>query len=333
MIRWQAEWEPQEAVWLSWPTSELTWNGDVEKLWTAFSRLVSAITPFTPVWINIKDAYADRLHTFLNKNRCDLSRIVLIPIATNDVWCRDHGATFVCNTNTGTREAVDFRFNAWGGKFPPWELDDRATAEMAKYLRIPTRRSELFLEGGAIEGNGAGTVITTEAVALNPNRNPQWSKTAVENELCQLLGATKIIWLPAGIEGDDTDGHVDDFCRFIDQETILLAQAPSDSPDCTTLERANEILREETTFDIVRLPMPDPIHMRNWRLPTLPASYANFLISNELVLVPIFAQKSDDRALGILTDLFPKHEVKGIDARLFVQEGGAVHCLTQQLPK
>lgn len=331
-VRWPAEWETQQAVWLSWPSSDKTWDKDLAKQWKAFAPLAEAISNHTPVWINISDKFHQELHSFLSTQGLDLTRITLYPIPTNDVWCRDHGATFVQNIETKKLEAVDFRFNAWGGKFPPWDLDDAASEKMANQLGINTRRSDLFLEGGAIEGNGAGSLITTEAVALNENRNPNLSKAAVEQELVRLLGVEQIIWLPAGIEGDDTDGHVDDFCRFTNENTLLLAKADKNSPDGYPLERANEILREQSTFDIIRLPMPEPIKLANWRLPSLPASYANFLISNDLVLVPTFAQKSDSTALGIIQELFPDHQVKGLDSRFFVQEGGAIHCLTQQVP-
>jgi agmatine deiminase len=191
------------------------------------------------------------------------------------------------------------------------------------------------LEGGGIEGNGAGLLLTTEAVLLNPNRNPDWTREEIEAELRRLLGVSRIFWLARGIEGDDTDGHVDDFCRFYAPDQVLLAvESHRDDPNHGILEENRERLRD-LRVEVRDLPMPDRLEVAggDWRLERLPASYANFLITNGAVIVPVFGQpRNDDRALGILRECFPGRAVEGIDARDFVYEGGAVHCLTQQQP-
>jgi agmatine deiminase len=245
----------------------------------------------------------------------------------------------VIDTAANQLRAVDWHFNAWGGKFPPWDLDDAIAQKMAIATDGLHTRSSLFLEGGAIEGNGAGVVITTEAVALNSNRNPDWSKSMVEQELKSCLGAEKIFWLPSGIEGDDTDGHIDDLTRFVAEDMIITAtEKDTKSADYQTLSRNKEMLQDLRTISnssvqIIDLPMPDPLKVDDWRLEHLPASYANFLILNELVIVPIFDQpKNDAQALGILSECFPDRKVIGFDSRDLVLEGGAIHCISQQQP-
>lgn len=335
-IRWPAEWEEQEAVWFSWPHRKDTFQGKYNPVEHTFIQLLSTVARFQKVCINADKNLWKSIREALGTD----PNIELYPHPTNDVWCRDHGATFV--KKEGNLWAVDWHFNAWGGKFPPWELDDQVARHMAEATCAPTDyiRSPLFIEGGAIEGNGAGVVITTEAVALNTNRNPDWNKNEVEAELKRCLGAETIFWLPAGIEGDDTDGHIDDLTRFITEDAILsIATANSKDINYRILKENSERLQDLRTVtgssvEIINLHLPDPIVASDWRLPTLPASYANFLIINGAVIVPTFDQPTnDDRALGILRECFPKREVIGIDCRDILFEGGAVHCLSQQQPR
>lgn len=333
MIHWSAEWEEQAAVWFSWPHRGDTWQGRLTELEKKFALIVRTAARFQQVHINAPK----HCHLRIKKHLIDCSSVTLHDHATNDVWCRDHGATFV--HKNGKLHAIDWRFNAWGGKFPPWDLDDQVAEHMAKAVQCPRYRSPLFLEGGAIEGNGSGLVLTTEAVALNPNRNPDWSKQDVEKELKQCLGCESVFWLPKGIEGDDTDGHIDDLTRFVMEDVIVTAvERDSSSPNYWILEENKERLQDlktckQSKVEIIDLPMPAPIRPKDWRLETLPASYANFLILNGAVLVPLFRQeKADDWALGVLRECFPKREVIGIFCDDIIFEGGAIHCLSQQQP-
>ena len=339
-LHWPAEWEKQERVWFSWPHRADTWPAEkLALIQHQFAHIITTVARFQQVSINAHESLHKGIIKLLASSNCELEKITLHNHPTNDVWCRDHGATFVINKSTNKLRAVDWHFNAWGGKFPPWDLDDAIAEQMAGSMQAEHYRSPLHLEGGAIEGNGSGTLITTEAVALNPNRNPQWSKKDVESELSKALGVTEIFWLPSGIEGDDTDGHIDDLTRFVKEDAIVsIVEKNSKDPNYRILQRNLEMLQDLRTVsgsrvETVELPMPDPLIAENWRLEQLPASYANFLILNEAVLVPTFSQeRNDDQALGILGECFPNREVIGIDCRDIVWEGGAIHCISQQQP-
>lgn len=332
-LRWPAEWEPQEAVWISWPHRDDLWRGGLGELATAYARLAAAISPHAEVRINAAAHMHPALHSALAG-----CRYRLYDHPTDDVWCRDHGGIFVRRSDGGLQVA-DWTFNAWGGKFPPWEHDNEIPRHMAASLGLPRLSSSVILEGGAIEGNGEGLVLTTEAVLLNPNRNPHLTRADIEAEMHRLLGCSSVFWLGQGIEGDDTDGHIDDMVRFVHAEAAVSIFEPDPhSPHYRNLAENNERLQDLRTpsgrrVEIIPLPMPRPLIQHGWRLEQLPASYANFLICNGCVLVPIFMQdKEDDRALGILRECFPGKQVIGFDARLLVLEGGAIHCITQQQP-
>lgn len=332
-IQWPAEWNTQQAVWFSWPHRIDTWGGQINLLEKKFAEIITIASRFQKVKINVAKVLWKRVESALPS----MDNIELYDHATNDVWCRDHGATFTLSKDA--LRAVDFPFNAWGGKFPPWDLDDKVAEQMAGATSALHYRSPLTLEGGAIEGNGNGVVLTTEAVALNPNRNLDWSRSDVEKELKKSLGASQVYWLRAGIQGDDTDGHIDDLSRFVKEDALVTAiETSSKMPNYSVLEENRERLQDLRTssgssIELIELPMPSPIHMKNWRLPTVPASYANFFIMNEAVLVPSFDQASaDDRAQGILRECFPDREVIAIDSRELIMEGGALHCITQQEP-
>ena len=336
-LHWPAEWEPQEAVWISWPHREDLWQGGLAELLERYADLAAAISPHAQVRINAAAGLHAGIRTLLEKRGVQNFRLYNHP--TNDVWCRDHGPIFT-RRQDGTLQVADWQFNAWGGKFAPWDLDNAIPARIAESLSLPRLESRLVLEGGAIEGNGEGLLLTTEAVLLNPNRNPGLDKAAVEAELHRMLGTTHVFWLGKGIEGDDTDGHIDDMVRFVNAEAaVSIVEPDPHSPHYRNLAENNERLQDLRTpaghrVEIIPLPMPDPLVAKDWRLEQLPASYANFLICNRAVIVPVFMQeKNDDRALGILRECFPGKQVVGIDARRLVIEGGAIHCITQQQPK
>lgn len=336
---WPAEWEKQEAVWLSWPHRTDLWQGGLDELHQTFARIAAHIAPYAQVRINATQELHSLIQRHLDAAHIPSESVRLFNHPTNDVWCRDHGPIFVKNKHTGALTLTDWQFNAWGGKFAPWDKDNEIPARISESLQLPMISSPLFLEGGAIEGNGKGLLITTEAVLLNPNRNPDWSKTGIEEEIRRMLGVNSIFWLGKGIEGDDTDGHIDDMVRFCREDAVLaIRELDRQSPHYGVLEENLERLQDLRTVsgsrvEILELPMPEPLIADDWRLEQLPASYANFLIANETVLVPIFMQdKNDDRALGIIREAFPKHQVIGVDARKLVIEGGAIHCITQQQP-
>lgn len=335
-LRWPAEWEPQEAVWISWPHREDLWQGGLQELMGIYAGLAAAIAPEAEVRINA----AASLHPMIERHLAarGVRRYRLYHHPTNDVWCRDHGPIFV-HRQDGGMQVADWTFNAWGGKFAPWDADNAIPQRIAQSLQLPRLSSEMILEGGAIEGNGQGLLLTTEAVLLNPNRNPGMSRAEIEAELHRMLGTRRVFWLGQGIEGDDTDGHIDDMVRFVHAEAVVSITEPdAHSPHYRVLAENNERLQDLRTLqgsrmEVVPLPMPRPLVAKDWRLEQLPASYANFLICNGVVIVPIFMQeKEDDRALGILRECFPGRRVVGIDARRLVLEGGAIHCITQQQP-
>lgn len=336
-LRWPAEWEPMDAVWISWPHRDDLWQGGLQELMSVYADLSAAISQEAEVRINA----AASLHAMIEHHlqMKGVQNYMIYDHPTNDVWCRDHGPIFVHRADGGMQVA-DWEFNAWGGKFAPWNADNAIPQRIADTLHMPRLSSSMILEGGAIEGNGQGLLITTEAVLLNPNRNPGMSKADIEAELHRMLGTRSVFWLGQGIEGDDTDGHIDDMVRFVNAESVVsITEEDARSPHYRILAENNERLQDLRTpsgsrVEVVPLPMPKPLVAQNWRLEQLPASYANFLICNGVVVVPIFMQpEEDDRALGILRECFPQHRVLGIDARRLVLEGGAVHCITQQQPK
>ncbi len=335
-LNWPAEWEQQEAVWISWPHRADLWQGGLAELHEHYADLAALIAPHAQVRINASQALHPHIRPLLQAR--NIQNYALYNHPTNDVWCRDHGGIFV-RRNDGAMQVADWTFNAWGGKFAPWDLDNEIPARMAESLQMPRLSSKLILEGGAIEGNGEGLIITTEAVLLNPNRNPGITKAEVEAELHRMMGTKQVFWLGCGIEGDDTDGHIDDMVRFVHAEAaVSIVEPDAKSPHYRNLAENNERLQELRTpsghnVEIIPLPMPAPVIAKDWRLEQLPASYANFLICNGAVIVPIFNQpKADDRALGVLRECFPGKQVIGFDARRLVIEGGAIHCITQQQP-
>ena len=259
-----------------------------------------------------------------------MDRVELFDHVHNDVWCRDHGPIFVKHKDTGKVALTDWEFNAWGEKFEPWDLDNSIPSQIATSLGMKRIEGGMVLEGGAIEVNGEGQLLTTEAVLLNPNRNPQLSKEEIEQKLCDGLGVSNILWLKQGIEGDDTDGHIDDLARFIDANTVLAA---TDTGINQAILEDNLSRLRSFNFEVLELPLPEACEVPGWRLPVLPASYVNFVILNGGVLVPTFRQtKNDDRALGMIRELFSDREVKGIDCLDLVEEGGTLHCISMQQP-
>ena len=335
------EWAPQDATWLSWPVVDPRhWGGAKQDLiWRKFAEIASAISQFQPVRINAPQRDWGAIQKAFNAALGIPERLELFDHPHNDVWCRDHGPIFVKHSQSGEVAVTDWDFNAWGGKFPPWDLDDAIPEKIATSLGMKRFVGGMVLEGGAIEVNGSGQLITTEAVLLNPNRNPSFTKADTENLLMSGLGVTEIIWLKKGIEGDDTDGHIDDLARFVDDQTILACtERDSRSPNHRVLLENLSHLRQTLgpngrAFDLIEIHLPAACEVPGWRLPVLPASYVNFLILNGGVLVPTFRQsRNDDRALGVIREMFSDRTVVGIDCLDLVEEGGTLHCISQQQP-
>lgn len=333
--RMPAEWEPQACLWLSWPGKRDVWPDNRADFLRDFAALARTAARYQPVWINCPYDAQAILSAALDTTGNDNLDIDLIPIATDDAWCRDHGPNVVHTHGGSKRLAVDWTFNAWGGKFPPFDRDDAAAAKMAGASEIPAERSRLVCEGGALETDGNGLLLTTESVLLNPNRNPGWTKVDVETELKQRLGISEIMWLPGGMHDDDTGGHIDTIARFTSPDTVV-ACTESAGPNAAALDHNLHRLRDHlgSAFDIVELPLPDPVRISRWRQETLPGTYANFVVLNGAVLVPIYNQPdNDDRALGILREFFPRRDVVAIDSTVFIIEGGSLHCLSCNEPR
>ena len=329
-----AEWEPQAAIWLSWPSNSALWLGHFDLIPAKFAEFAAAISRFEPVHINCARELQTAAIRELNAARADISVITLHDHPTNDVWCRDHGPIFVKNKRTGEVAVTDWVFRGWGGKFEA-SLDNQVPERIAKTLGMRRFCADFELEGGSIEVNGAGQLITTEAVQNNPNRANGRDDAAFVNALHDMLGIEEILWLDGGLANDDTDGHIDNLTRFFHSDGLITAIEPDPAcPNYLPLAQNLERLRAMRTrsgkpFEIVTLPLPTPFSLAGR---DLPPSYANFLIVNGAVLVPLYGQPGDRCALGILSEIFPGRRIVGIDCRLLLIEGGALHCLSQQQP-
>ena len=292
------------------------------------------------VHLNVPNGNYERLvREFLRSRKVPLGRVRFHHIKTNECWSRDHGPAFVLRTRRGKTEAaiVDWGFNAWGGKYPPYDADDAVPTRLAEALGLPVFYPGIVMEGGAVDFNGAGTVLTTTSCLLNKNRNSQLSKTDIECYLRDYYGQQHVVWLGDGIEGDDTDGHIDDLARFVDARTIAIGiETNKRDPNYAILQRARRALdkardQDGQPFDIVELPMPKPVSYDSLRLP---ATYLNFYFVNGALLVPTFGQPTRDRkAIALLQRHLPAREVIGVDCRALIWGLGAIHCFTQQIPR
>ncbi|MBI1336589.1 MAG: agmatine deiminase family protein [Phycisphaera sp.] len=319
--RMPAEWEPIEAVWVVTPHNAETWPGCMGEARWEHEMFCHAIRPYA-----------------------DVREASHFDIPTNDSWIRDFGPIFVKNTK-GELAAHDFVFNGWGGKYETRDLDDAVPQHIAKHFDIPLWNHTLVLEGGSIDVNGEGVVMTTEQCLLNKNRNPHLTREQIVSELHNALGTSHVVWLPGGIIGDDTDGHIDDIARFVAPHRIVAVRPSPGHHDYDLLEKNWQALQQARDvdgkpFDVIALPAPEPI-MYNFPpdrfgpggVNPVPASYANFLIVNEAVIVPTFRQKTDEEALSILERAMPGKKIIGVPAKHLVVGLGSVHCLTMQQPR
>ena len=327
--RMPAEWEPHAATWLSWPRREgISFPDAFDRVMPTFREMVAALIESEPVCINVcNGAHEAEARAVLDglPNEC----ITYYEIPTNEPWCRDHGPIFLKRDDDPKLAIVDWGHNAWGGKYPPFELDDVVPTRIGAVLEVPVYDGGMILEGGSIDVNGAGALLTTESCLLNPNRNPNLSRAEIEQRLRDFLGVREIFWLSRGTEGDDTDGHIDNLARFVDERTVFAMVDPDrQSPNYDALQENLAGLRE-TKFKIVELPVPPRMERDDL---ILPGSYANFYIANERVLVPTYHDANDKIALDKIQSAFPKRKVVAIDGRELIWGLGAFHCLTQQQP-
>lgn len=329
-----AEWEPQEAVWFSWPSpGGISFPGAYERIPSAMGALLRAAAEFEPVRVNVRDA-ATEAEARRHVGRGGDVRYFHVP--TDEPWCRDHGPIFLVNDATGEVAVADFDFNAWGGKYEGTSRDRKAPSAVARLLGLCCFTNPMVLEGGAVDVNGTGSVLTTRSCLLNPNRNPEMTQQQVEAHLRDWLGAGHVLWLGEGIEGDDTDGHIDDMTRFASPSCVVTAVEGNESdPNHAILEENLAALRgmcdeNGTPLDVVMLPMP--ANCLEWEGQRLPASYANFLVLNGGVLMPVFGDPRDDDAGAVLASVFPGRKIVPVDCRDIIIGLGTVHCLSQQQP-
>jgi agmatine deiminase len=335
--RMPAEWESHEATWISWPQPDCnSFPGSYDRVIPTFVKMAEALAESEIVRINVSGAEQEKAVRKLLRS-CPPDRVECFHIPTDEPWCRDHGPIFVKRDKSPQLAVLNFGFNAWGYKLSPFDEDNAVPPAVAKALGLPVFNFEHFiLEGGSIDTNGQGTLLTTESCLLNPNRNPALDRTDIEKKLRDKLGVKKILWLGDGIEGDDTDGHVDDITRFVGPSTVITAveedeHDPNFEPLQQNLDRLHTMrLADGEPLHVLTLPMPTRIMREGQRLP---ASYANFYIANSVVLLPVFNEHNDSWAVSALHEAFPSRRIVPIDCRELIWGLGAFHCLTQQQPQ
>ena len=336
--RMPAEWESQEAVWISWPHNSDTWPNDMLKeVEISYTEFVKALCAGQTVRILVNDKeMQDYVISKLKGFKINLNQVLFYQIPNVDGWMRDCGPTFVVNENTKQKALVKWIFNAWGNKYSDLKKDEGIQYKIKEFLKLKMFEPKIVLEGGSIEVNGSGTLLTTVQCLLNKNRNPTLTKKQIEQYLKDYLNVSNILWLKEGIAGDDTDGHIDDIARFVNQNTVVCAFEDNENDENYSILKQNyELLlkmkdEKGNQLDVIKLPMPGFVGDEGRRYP---ASYCNFYIGNEAVAVPIFGHENDKKALAILQDLFPKRKVIGINSKEMVYGFGSFHCLSQQEPK
>ncbi len=335
------EWALHDATWLSWPHKEASWPGKFGPIPDVFATIAALLCPHETVYINVlddamEDDARERIRGRVRQGE-DMRRICFHHIPTDDAWCRDHGPNYVYyrHADGSQKVVVDWEYNAWGGKYEPYDSDNSVPEKIATAQGFPLVKPGMVLEGGAIDVNGRGLLLTTESCLLNPNRNPSMTKQEIEERLRSYLGIEKVLWLKGGIVGDDTDGHVDDMARFVNEQTVVIAVEDNEGDENFGILQENFRLLQGFTdlqqnpLQVVTLPMPDPVYHENERLP---ASYANFYIANRQVLVPTYRCSNDSVALDVLKRCFPSREVTGVDCTDLVWGLGAIHCVTHEEP-
>jgi agmatine deiminase len=331
-----AEWEHHASTWLSYPHNDESWPGKIHTIFPSYHQFIKEISTGETVNINVVDetmkTHVQQALTDEGINMCQI-RLHIHP--TNDAWCRDHGPAFVVNPAAGNKKAiVNWKYNAWGNKYP-YDLDTVIPTTIGKEMGLPVFYPGIVMEGGSVDFNGTGTLLTTTACLLHENRNLGLSQSQIEQYLCDYYGVEQILWLGDGIEGDDTNGHIDDITRFINADTVVTVteQNKKDGNHVPLQNNLNLLkkmrLLNGKQLNIVELPMPDTIIYEDQRLP---ASYANFYISNHAVIVPTYQCKQDEKAIETLSQCFKDRKVIGVDAVEIIWGLGSWHCLSQQEP-
>ena len=332
-----AEWEPHEATWLAWPQNPEAWADPLEAVQDIWVQMVRALCEGEKVYLIVNDEVTEKIAVGkLRAGGANLGNVSFLRIPTVDVWIRDYGPTFITRKHGENKTGLNnWVFNAWGRKYETYLQDDSVAGKMATLLQLPVFEPGLILEGGSIEVNGCGTCMSTDQCLLNPNRNPRLNRQDIEQTLMDHLGVRHFIWLGEGISGDDTDGHIDNLARFVGPTTVVCA-LEEDSKDenfsalkknYVSLQGSND--QDGARLNVIPLPMPGRVDYGGSRLP---ASYANFYIGNEAVLVPQYGHPNDRRVVELLSSLFPKRKVVGIDCSPLIHGQGAIHCVTQQQP-
>lgn len=331
--RMPAEWTKHERTFISWPIqASMCYPEDYEGVCQGYKELVKAIADFESVTVIVNPENIEQLkETFQNPN------IELLPIPHNDAWLRDNGPTFIVN-DEGKTAGVNWKFNAWGGKYAPWDLDDQVAPKILEYLGIEKFDAPLVMEGGSIHVDGEGTLITTEECLLNPNRNPNLSREDIENYLKLYLNVDKIIWLKNGLSGDETDGHIDNIACFAGPGKILMQVCEDPKDENYEITKENLRVLENATdakgrsFEIITIQQPPK---SEWEGQRLTLSYLNFYFVNKGIILPIFggmAEETDRLAEKVLQEAFPDRKIRTINGMAIIKEGGNVHCTTQQMP-
>jgi len=333
-----AEFHRHTATWLSWPHKEASWPGKIHTIYPYYSLFIKELVKGEDVCINVRDeamkAFAERC---LQQADVDMSRVRFYFHPTNDAWCRDHGPAFLINPKAEQKKViVDWNYNAWGNKYPPFDLDDVVPTLVGAALNLPVYHPGIVMEGGSVDFNGEGTVMTSTCCLLNENRNPHLTREQIEAYLVNYYGVDQVLWVKEGIVGDDTDGHIDDTVRFVNGDTVITVIEENKQDENYALLQENLAdlkkmrLSNGKQLNIVELPMPEDVIYEDQRLP---ASYANFYIANESVIVPTFRCGRDEKALEIIQGCFPARRVVGIDSTEIIWGLGSFHCLSQQEPE
>lgn len=333
-----AEFSRHTATWLSWPHKEASWPGKISAIYPFYSQFIKELAKGEEVRINVVDqamkAFAAEQ---LEAAGVDMEQVSFFLHPTNDAWCRDHGPAFLVNPAAEQKKViVDWNYNAWGNKYPPFDLDDVIPTLVGKALNLPVYHPGIVMEGGSVEFNGKGTLLTSSCCLLNPNRNPHLNREQIEIYLRDYYGVEQVLWVKEGIVGDDTDGHIDDTVRFVNEDTVVtVIEAGRQDENYELLKENLSDLKKMRLLNgkqlnIVELPMPEPVVYEDQRLP---ASYANFYIANESVIVPTFRCDRDEKALQLIQECFPARRVVGIDSTDIIWGLGSFHCLSQQEPE
>ncbi|MFZ9687623.1 MAG: agmatine deiminase family protein [Chitinophagaceae bacterium] len=332
-----AEFAPHQSTWLSWPHKEASWPGKIEKIFPSYIAFIKTLVRFEDVNINVCDAVMQtKASQMLVDAGVDMNRVHFFIHPTNDAWCRDHGPAFLLNRIDPTKKAiVDWNYNAWGNKYPPFDLDDVIPTKIGKALGLEVFHPGIIMEGGSVDFNGAGIVMTSTACLLNQNRNPHLNQGQIEQYLMDYYGQDQVLWVDEGIVGDDTDGHIDDTVRFINEDTVVTVVEENKQDENYELLQHNlrqlqkMRLLNGKQLNIIEIPMPEDVI---WEGQRLPASYANFYIANKQVVVPTYRCDRDDKVMAIIQGCFPGREIIGIDSTDIIWGLGSFHCLSQQEP-